>query len=227
MKQLLITIVALVLVGCGKSQKELNNELINSLNEGVFWRAKKAIESGANVNSGSFFSPLGLAAGKEDERMVNLLLNNGAKLRSDTELIGILNTGNKRIIKQLINGNINFNIDGINGKNGDTPLRWAIRYNANEIVNLLVDNGVDINTNVNGFTLLHDAATKGDISIMELLIDKGLDVNAISDLNKTPLDSAIGYLKGPMSNPKDQEAKILLLRKHGGKTGEELKAEGK
>jgi len=50
-----------------------------------------------------------------------------------------------------------------------------------------------------------------------LLISKGADVNANTD-NKTPLDSA--YIN------KDTEL-FDLLRKHGGKTGEELKAEGK
>ena len=43
---------------------------------------------------------------------------------------------------------------------------------------------------------------------------KGADVNAKSDVDETPLD----WAKGKLAN---------LLRKHGGKTGEELKAEGK
>ena len=43
---------------------------------------------------------------------------------------------------------------------------------------------------------------------------KGADVNAKGADGKTPLDSADGETAD-------------LLRKHGGKTGEELKAEGK
>ena len=43
MKQLLITIAALVLVGCGKSQQELNNELIRALDDGKLWRVKKLL----------------------------------------------------------------------------------------------------------------------------------------------------------------------------------------
>jgi ankyrin repeat protein len=83
-------------------------------------------------------------------------------------------------------------------------------------------------------TLLHDSIYHGKKEIVELLISKGADVNAFSSgrfgeatmesaINTThklytPLDYAIKYNK---TNPAD------LLRKHGGKTSEELKAEGK
>ena len=56
------------------------------------------------------------------------------------------------------------------------------------------------------------------MEIAELLIEKGGDVKAKDMNGKTPLDEAI--------KRKHTEA-IDLLRKHGAKTGEELKAEGK
>ena len=50
-------------------------------------------------------------------------------------------------------------------------------------------------------------------------MDAGTDVNAKADeFSYTPLDSAIAN---------DRAETADLLRKHGGKTGEELKAEGK
>ena len=67
-------------------------------------------------------------------------------------------------------------------------------------------------------TPLHNAAFGDYKEIVELLISKGVDVNAMSNDasgNQTPLDLA-----------QDKEV-ADLLRKHGGKTGEELKAEGK
>jgi ankyrin repeat protein len=54
--------------------------------------------------------------------------------------------------------------------------------------------------------------------IAELLIAKGADVYAKGVAGITPLDWAI---------PRKLTETADLLRKHGGKTGEELKAEGK
>jgi len=56
-----------------------------------------------------------------------------------------------------------------------------------------------------------------DKEIVELLIVKGADVNAKNADGHTPLDRANANT-GKIAD---------LLRKHGGKTGEELKAEGK
>ena len=87
---------------------------------------------------------------------------------------------------------------------------------------------MDVNAKDDGRTPLSYAASWGDEEIAELLIAKGADVNAKDEDGTTPLDWAIfGY------NVVEGEAKAAqkeiadLLRKHGGKTGEELKAEGK
>jgi len=66
--------------------------------------------------------------------------------------------------------------------------------------------------------LIHDAAMQRNPEAVKQHIAAGADVNA-KDVNEyTPLDWAIFN--------KDTET-ADLLRKHGGKTGEELKAEGK
>ena len=62
-----------------------------------------------------------------------------------------------------------------------------------------------------GLTPLHFATFNGHKEIAELLIANGADVNANDIGGGTPLD----YANGVVAN---------LLRKHGGKTGEELKA---
>jgi uncharacterized protein len=67
-----------------------------------------------------------------------------------------------------------------------------------------------------GWTPLHYAALGGHKEVAELLIAKGAEVNAKDKDGRTPLGLAKPY-------PEIAD----LLRKHGGKTGEELKAEGK
>jgi len=78
--------------------------------------------------------------------------------------------------------------------------------------------GADVNENVLG-TPLHWATVNGHKEIAELLIDKGADVNAKNDEGGTPRDWAECCA--------DKKEPADLLRKHGGKTGEELKAEAK
>ena len=67
-------------------------------------------------------------------------------------------------------------------------------------------------------TPLHDAAQWGRKETAALLIAKGADVNAKTKSGFTPLDATSVFNKTEIAD---------LLRKHGGKTGEELKAAGK
>jgi hypothetical protein len=76
--------------------------------------------------------------------------------------------------------------------------------------------GVDVNAiDEDGHTTLH---WNINAEIIELLIARGADINVISKHGRTALDFAL---------MRRQKETADLLRKHGGKTGAELKAEGK
>ena len=80
--------------------------------------------------------------------------------------------------------------------------------------------GTDVNAkDKDGWSPLHPASYEGHQEIVELLIAKGADVNAKVEFGSlqgmTPLDSA---------NNSDRTEIVSILRKHGGKTGAELKA---
>ena len=109
--------------------------------------------------------------------------------------------------------------------NGDTPLHGAaLAALRKDFAVLLIAKGANVNAKGKyGETPLHRAAKSfmpSSISkeAVQLLIDKGANVNAKDDFGRTPLDKAIIG-----KHPETAD----LLRKHGGKTGEELKAEGK
>ena len=74
--------------------------------------------------------------------------------------------------------------------------------------------GADVNAkDWMGWTPLHEAADGGHKDVVELLIAEGADVNAKAWGDATPLDSAIRHNHPEITN---------LLRKHSGKTREEL-----
>ena len=136
------------------------------------------------------------------------------------------NKGNIEAVKQHLAAGVDVNAKD---KYGLTPLHHAAWQGRNEIVELLIANGADVNAkDVDGGTPLHEAASDGRKEVVELLIDNGADVNVKDDRGMTPLDWAEGVSRRDLPEVKASKKGIAdLLRKHGGKTGAELKAEGK
>ena len=128
--------------------------------------------------------------------------------------------GNIEAVKQHLAAGADVNAKD---EDGYTPLNFAAQQGHKEVVELLIAKGADVNAKgYYGRTPLQRAAWFGRKEIVGLLIAKGADVNAKIEGGRhkgiTPLDSAIR-----LRHPETAD----LLRKHGGKTGEELKAEGK
>ena len=96
---------------------------------------------------------------------------------------------------------------------GSNPAVWA------EAVEQAIADGADVNSQKDEVygsenAPLHYAAGWDLAETIELLIDNGANVNAQEKRGLTPLDFAKGKT-------------AALLRKHGGKTRKQLKAEGK
>ena len=87
--------------------------------------------------------------------------------------------------------------------------------------------GTDVNAKGDdGRTPLHEAAWNGHKQVAALLIANDAAVNAKTEAGRlkgtTPLDRTAIQLAGP-GHDLDKKETADLLRKHGGKTGEELK----
>ena len=100
----------------------------------------------------------------------------------------------------------------------DISIHQAVAVGNIEAVKQHLAAGADVNAISGIGTSLHPAAFNGHKEIVELLIANGADVNAKTSKGMTPLDIVI-----ELRHPETAD----LLRKHGGKTSEELKAEGK
>ena len=117
-------------------------------------------------------------------------------------------------------------------------LRYAADKGQNEVVKILIASGTGVNSSTYGLTPLMFAASNGHKEITKLLINKGADVNTTTRYKKRTFDHGV---ETPRFNGNQEKATTgldqalasqhteiaNLLRKRGGKTGEELKAEGK
>ena len=118
--------------------------------------------------------------------------------------------GNLAGVQAELDKGVDVNASG----NGQSPLHLAAIMGHVEVTELLIASGADLEgTDKHGNTPLHYTAHRGSKETAKLLITKGADLNVKRDDGNTPLDNATQY--------KHTEI-IDLLRKHGGKTGEEL-----
>jgi hypothetical protein len=116
----------------------------------------------------------------------------------------------------------------VTAKAPDISFQYAARDGNIEAIKQHLDAGADVNAKDDGWTPLHIAALNGRKEVAELLIANDADVNAKDVANETPLDFAIkAKLFAPAAADDKYTKTADHLRKHGGKTGEELKAEGK
>jgi cytohesin len=159
-----------------------------------------------------------------------LLVGCGPPKPPDISIHDAIIKGDIEAVKQHLAAGVDVNARGDSLGFEDiewTPLRGAAYGGDKEIAELLIAKGANVNAKGNhGQTPLHEAAFEGHKEVAELFIDNGADVNAKIKLGEhkgqTPLDLATHP-----KNPKASTELADLLRKHGGKTAEELKAEGK
>ena len=152
------------------------------------------------------------ASEKDDLKKVEQLLDSGVDVEDDakrTPLYYAAEKGYLQIAELLISHGATMDLPG-----GDSPLLWACYYGHIDMVKLLIENGANVNATrlADNSTPLRSAAIWGEKKeIVELLISKGAKVNVVHRDGDTAVDRA-----------KPEIAEIL--RKHGGKTGEDLRA---
>ena len=184
----------------------------DAVRRGRIKAVKQHLAAGTDVNdSRNGWTPLHYAAGSQKE-IAELLIDEGADMNARTQegwapLHWAVGNGYKENIELLIAKGADVNAKT---KRGETPLDWVEEEKHKEIVDLLRNHGGKYST-------IHFAAGGGNIETVKEFFAAGTNVNAKDKDGDTPLDVAI-LLEHPET--------IDLLRKHSGKTGEELKAEG-
>ena len=221
---LLITIAAVLLVGTASA-----GPIHDAVNRGDLAAVQSELDKGANVNAKMWRrTPLHSATAGGHTEIAELLIDNGADVNANedygwTPLHLAAKYGHREVAELLIAKGADMNAKK---KDGWTPLHLAALYGHTEIVELLIAKDANVNAkNVGGGTPLHEAAGWGHKEIVELLIARGVDVNAKSEWGDTPLDWAASVDEEDPPETKAAKTEIAdFLRKHGGKTGAELKA---
>ena len=243
MKTLITIITVVLLVGCRTTQLPLHSEaaksgktgastaqpirdtrqanphagpaLVDAARVGNLEAAKQHLVAGADVDfrNQQGFTPLHVAAQKGHNKVAELLIAKGANVNTSGRLIGTTPLdsaallGHKEMVELLIDSGADINPQIITG---ETPLQRAEQRGHSAIAEILRKHGGKA-----GEVTLQLAILKGQKDVAKSLITGGADVNAKGLLGRTPLDWAIIGGKNELAN---------LLRKHGAKTGEELKS---
>ncbi len=178
---------------------------------------------------------------------IKLLISRGANINAidDTHHTPLHLCNNKEIAELLIDNGANVNAK--TGRTGETAL-FKATHGASQgasksyqrylgLTKMLIAKGADVNVKLrlgsminddkpyrdkSGDTVLHQVvrsySEKYASEVAELLISNGANINERNIRGNTPLDEAL-------LNERNKTAEFL--RKHGGKTGEELKAKEK
>ena len=178
MKNILITIAAVVLVGCGESQQSTPAE------EGQNFRPffPKPVDPVVEVPA----KPPSPVESQSTETVTEAEA-------PDISIHDAAADENIEAVKQHLAAGTDVNAKD---DEGYTPLHSAAEYGCKEVVALLIAEGADVNAKGGRFgnTPLHLALNEGHGEIAELLITKGADINAKNDRDETPLDWGGGLL---------------------------------
>ena len=240
--------IAEELIAKGADVNAKDNAGTTTLDWAILGGKKESVEllivNGVDVNAKSEngFTPLDLASLNKRTEPADLLRKNGGKHGT---IHGAAAGGDTKAVKEFLSAGTEVTARDKYGS--ATPLHFAASGGNKEIAELLIAEGADVNAkDEDGWTPLHLAAEEGHKEIAELLIDKGADVNAKDNDGWIPLHYAaldghkevveLLIAEGAVVNAKMEDGDTALdmadgeiadlLRKHGGKTSEELKAEG-
>ena len=134
--------------------------------------------------------------------VVNACLANGrpesaellAKRGAQLDLEGSAGVGRLDLVRGFFdeNGNLKANATKAQMEAG---FRWACEYGRSEVVNFLLDRGVDISAGANtGLTGLHWAVVGGQMETINLLLKRGAPLEAKNAYGGTVLDQALWCL---------------------------------
>jgi len=208
----------------GKTGEELS--IHKAAEAGNIEAVKQHLAAGTDVDAKDMIgtTPLHLAAWEGHKEVVELLIANGADVNAKDK------DGTTPLDRAIKDKKISDLLRNHGGKYSSIHIP-SVAGNV-EAVTEFLSNGADVNAKTKlGQTPLHMAALAGHKDVVELLISKGADVNALTVSDPFKGEDVPAFAASAIREKTPLDLALLLpetadlLRKHGGKTGEELKAE--
>ena len=146
-----------------------------------------------------------------------------------SDLLTAIDEGQSDVVQELLESGIDPNRDPMpKGLQGAYPLHLAVVKGNKEIVQILLDNGAQIDLkakNKDEATPLAWAAFFGQKDMVSLLIESGAPINVLDANHSTPLDAVVFVWK--LSQDDEEKAKhlmeiITILKANGGKHADDL-----
>ena len=142
------------------------------------------------------------------------------------DLLTAIDTGQSDVVQELLESGIDPNKDA--NSDGAYPLHLAVVKGNKEIVQILLDNGAQIDLkakNKDEATPLAWPAFFGQKDMVSLLIESGAPINVLDANHSTPLDAVVFVWK--LSQDDEEKAKhlmeiITILKSNGGKHADDL-----
>lgn len=197
-----ILLISFLIIPKTLDQEKLNKELYDAAGFSNLMQVQKLISLGANINSREgllgwtpLMKTLDGKSTKAKKAVFDYLLQNGAdvNIKSDADSnalhIAVCDSSRFDEINDLIKAGININLQN---KYGTTPLSNAVFFDNAKIVELLINNGADVNlAKTNGMTPLMVACKDNKAtSIVDLLIKAKADIKAKNENGDTAMDIA-------------------------------------
>lgn len=191
---------------------DLNTVMELLKNENIDVNSKLGIEVSIDGWYLGGATPLILASYLGYTDIVNALIEKGVDVKAKDDVDGCMAihlaaaNGKNEVIDILLDKDAS-NINDVDNK-GNTPLHWASMKDRADTVELLIENGADIEAkDIDNWTALHYAAAFASLQTVEALVDNGADKNSLTKDGNIPVNYA-----------KDETIKTYLS---GGKIGRE------
>ena len=149
---------------------------------------KILLSHGADVNAKTEYgyTPLDIAIRHGYKNLWTLLLPRSG----DLDIHEASAVGDVARVRALLDENIKL-VDCGKRSAWETPLRWAVRNNQKEVVELLLNRGASADGSEATGTPLMEAAENGYWDIVRLLLDRGANINADDGSGYTTLHKAV------------------------------------